>query len=170
MNYKNPVPVAVCLVPVDCGGQRKLLGVIRNIEPNAGGAALPGGYADEGESAEQAAARELLEECGIHTDAADWKLISSRTNATNRMLVFCVLNKALPASSVLQLPVVSKEVRGYLLIDEATPLTFPLHAEAVAAYFESRRKAAGQVAGLLALKECGSVDLVAQELLRVLTA
>src|SRR5438552_4278413 len=63
--YRNPIPVAVCLLPVDGG----LLCVRRAIPPAAGKLALPGGYVDWQETWQQAAARELFEETGTRIDA-----------------------------------------------------------------------------------------------------
>ena len=60
-SFVNPLPVAVVLLPVDDG----VLAVRRNIEPQIGRLALPGGYINRGESWQQAGARELLEETGI---------------------------------------------------------------------------------------------------------
>ncbi|MFE0726287.1 NUDIX domain-containing protein [Streptomyces sp. NPDC058794] len=47
----------------------------RGWDPYAGHLALPGGHADRGETSRAAAARELLEETGVHVDAADLTLI-----------------------------------------------------------------------------------------------
>src|SRR5512134_771964 len=63
-SYLNPAPVAVMLVPVDGG----LLTVRRAIPPRIGELALPGGFINLGETWQQAAARELLEETGVVVD------------------------------------------------------------------------------------------------------
>jgi NADH pyrophosphatase NudC (nudix superfamily) len=65
--YLNPMPIAVCLVPIGDG----LLCVRRAIPPFAGQLALPGGYIDRAETWQQAAARELFEETGLHIDAGE---------------------------------------------------------------------------------------------------
>ena len=59
--FLNPLPVSVILLPVDDG----VLLVRRNIEPQIGQLALPGGYMNLGETWQQAGARELFEETGI---------------------------------------------------------------------------------------------------------
>lgn len=59
--YKNPA-VAVNVIVEDRG---RILLVKRNKHPFKGRWSLPGGYVEYGETVEQAAQRELLEECGI---------------------------------------------------------------------------------------------------------
>src|SRR5688500_15582799 len=64
VTYKNPIPVAVLLLPVDDG----LLGIKRGIEPKEGMLALPGGFVDHAETWQEGAARELFEETNIVVD------------------------------------------------------------------------------------------------------
>src|SRR4051794_36608810 len=64
ISYLNPIPVAVCLVPVDGG----LLTVRRAIEPGRGLLALPGGYINQDETWQAACAREVREETGLILD------------------------------------------------------------------------------------------------------
>ncbi|HND22217.1 MAG TPA: NUDIX domain-containing protein, partial [Acidobacteriota bacterium] len=70
ITFRNPIPVAVVLVPVESG----LLMIRRGIEPRKGMLALPGGYVNFGESWQQAAAREVLEETGLPLDPAEISL------------------------------------------------------------------------------------------------
>ncbi|MCA9822435.1 MAG: NUDIX hydrolase [Dehalococcoidia bacterium] len=62
VHYLNPRPVAG-VIPVDARGD--LLLVRRAIEPRIGTWVFPGGYMDVGETAEEAAARETMEEANL---------------------------------------------------------------------------------------------------------
>ena len=63
--YRNPLPVAVALLPVFDARGTGLVVITRTIEPQRGGVALPGGFVDLGETWQKAVVRELKEETGI---------------------------------------------------------------------------------------------------------
>lgn len=149
MEYKNPTPVAVCLLPVRLATAIALAGIIRNNEPGKGTLAFPGGYVDEGETAEAAAARECLEETGYSTTPQEWRLTYSRTNAANRILLFCEYHRVLSVDEYQALVRKAKaspnleEVAGFGLVHESaveqpgpSPLGFPLHHEVAKLYFQ----------------------------------
>src|SRR5512141_86157 len=84
-SFVNPLPVAVVLLPVADG----LLVVRRNIEPQRGHLALPGGYINRGESWQQAGARELWEETGIVIRPEDLREFCVKSTPDyNLLLVF----------------------------------------------------------------------------------
>ncbi len=60
--YENPVPASTAVLFDDEG---RILLVLRNREPGAGEWSLPGGFVENGESPEDAAKRELVEETGL---------------------------------------------------------------------------------------------------------
>ena len=64
-NYPKPALTADIAVFVRTDGRRKLLLIRRGGHPFLGCWALPGGFADPGETIEQTAARELEEETGL---------------------------------------------------------------------------------------------------------
>jgi len=76
--YVNPYPAA-CLVVFHGGG---VLLVRRSIEPHFGEWCLPGGFIEWGESPDDAARRELLEETGVRAGAIS--LIGAYNSITGR--------------------------------------------------------------------------------------
>src|SRR4051812_34328648 len=73
--WRNPLPVAVALLPITMPeGGPGLVVVRRDIDPGRGELSLPGGFMEVGESWQEAAVRELREETGISADAADVRL------------------------------------------------------------------------------------------------
>jgi 8-oxo-dGTP diphosphatase len=67
--YEYPRPaLTVDVVIVSRTGEPKVLLIRRKHEPFAGCWAIPGGFVDEGETLEEAARRELLEETGVEVD------------------------------------------------------------------------------------------------------
>jgi 8-oxo-dGTP diphosphatase len=65
MDHRQPRLTVDCVV---FDPQGRLLLIRRRNPPSQGQYALPGGFVDYGETTEQAAARELLEETGLHAD------------------------------------------------------------------------------------------------------
>jgi len=62
IDYKNPLPVAVCVAVNERG---EILITRRNIEPGYNKWALPGGFIEANENPEKACLRELKEETGV---------------------------------------------------------------------------------------------------------
>ncbi|GGU94838.1 8-oxo-dGTP diphosphatase [Streptomyces cavourensis] len=60
---------------VVCIRDGEVLLIERGWDPHKGALALPGGHVDPGETSRNAAARELLEETGVHVAPADLTLI-----------------------------------------------------------------------------------------------
>lgn len=92
ITYRNPMPVVVALVPVfqrDAACQCGWLVEQRNIMPEKGGWALPGGYIELGETWQEAAARELNEELGLVTKPKDYTLFDVVNSANKNLLIFC---------------------------------------------------------------------------------
>jgi len=64
VSYRNPVPTVDAIMQKDS----KILMIKRKKEPFAGCLALPGGFVNEGETAEDAAKREVMEETSLEID------------------------------------------------------------------------------------------------------
>ncbi len=120
--YQNPVPVAVCLLPVE----NQLLGVRRGIEPRKGFVALPGGYINRGETWQEACCRELHEETGLSCELNEISLYAVE-NATdsNRLLIFGLAPRI--ERTELQMNFCNEETEGLVLISPVDELAFPLH-------------------------------------------
>ncbi len=127
--YLNPLPVAVLLLPVDEG----LLFIRRNIEPQKGKLALPGGYINAGENWQAAAARELFEETGVSISPDEIELFDVLSAPDNTLLIFGLAKKR--SSNELREFVLSEETAECVVSKGLQELAFPLHAQIVEAYF-----------------------------------
>jgi 8-oxo-dGTP diphosphatase len=88
--YYNPKPVA-CAIPADADG--RLILIRRGFEPSRGLWSMPGGFVDLGESVEDAARRECMEELGIDVEIGE--LVGVYSNAGDRIIVMAYAARAL---------------------------------------------------------------------------
>jgi 8-oxo-dGTP diphosphatase len=139
--YRNPIVVAVGLIPVWRNGRVEVCGVIRGKkgDDGLGQIALVSGYINEGESIEQGMSRETSEEIQLDTDPNGWWLMHSRhIPGKNLNLVFCCYGE-LFKTDILATSTPSEEVSGFMYINKETKLAFPTHAEAVQIYLTEPR-------------------------------
>ena len=122
--WKNPLPVAVLIVPVKGG----LLAVRRNHEPKTGQLALPSGYIESGETWQEAAVRELQEETGIKVDSYAVQLFEV-VSALNRdtLLIFC---RVPPVEKIPKFEP-NAEVSELVTLTEPIELAFTTHTNVV---------------------------------------
>jgi ADP-ribose pyrophosphatase YjhB (NUDIX family) len=133
VTYKNPIPVAVLLLPVDDG----LLGIKRGIEPKKGMLALPGGFVDYAETWQEGAARELFEETNIVVDPnliTDFAVRS--VGKGGPILIFGVAPKV--SSKMLPDFAPTNETLERVVVSRGQQLAFPLHAWAMEEFFVRR--------------------------------
>ncbi|MFG3286652.1 NUDIX domain-containing protein [Streptomyces sp. NPDC048111] len=130
--YRNPLPVAVALLPVTDERGGGLVVITRTIEPRRGGTALPGGFVDFGESWQDAVVRELSEETGIEARAAEVRLADA-LSSPEHLLLFGLLPPRPAGLLPPSLP--TDETDGWHLLREPADLTFPLHTLAVRKWF-----------------------------------
>lgn len=95
VHYINPRPVAG-VIPVR--EDRSVLLVRRAIEPRLGSWVFPGGFMDVGESAEEAAARETLEEARL--EVMDLRLVGVYTRVEPGVVVIVYEGRAIGEGSV----------------------------------------------------------------------
>ena len=133
-SFLNPLPVAVVLLPVDDG----LLVVRRSIEPQKGELALPGGFITQGETWQQAGARELFEETGIAIEPQDIGEFRALSNPGGTILIVFGLA---PKQSAAALPpfAPNDEATERLVLNSPEELAFPLHTQAAREFFESQQ-------------------------------
>ncbi|MFF5975996.1 NUDIX domain-containing protein [Streptomyces sp. NPDC012769] len=131
--YRNPLPVAVALLPVTGADGTALVVITRTIPPQTGRVALPGGFIDFGEDWREAVVRELREETGIEAGAADVRLADALSSPAGHLLLFGLLPTrpadALPPSTP------TDETSGHHLLHGPEELAFLLHTEAVRRFF-----------------------------------
>jgi 8-oxo-dGTP pyrophosphatase MutT (NUDIX family) len=129
--YRNPLPVAVLLLPVDDG----LLLIRRSIEPYKGKLALPGGFINYGESWQQAAARELMEETGItiaHETIGEFRVLSAPDET---ILIFGLAQPLKPYDIPKFTPMV--ETSECVITNSPIGVGFPLHQQVVEEYLQT---------------------------------
>lgn len=125
ITYRNPLPVVSVLVPVlDQANKQGVLLIQRGIEPCRGLWALPGGYLELGETWQEGATRELMEETGIVVPSDAITLLGVDMNPKRtQILVFAKT----PAFTTQTLPTVARneEVIGDKVIYAPEELAFP---------------------------------------------
>ncbi len=126
--YSNPVPACCCFVT---RGSELLL-VQRAIEPCYGQWSLPGGFVEMGETTEEAAIRELLEETGLRAHGVRLLGVSTQPSPLSGSVVVLGYlieewgGEAAAMSDALDLGFFTKEARP--------PLAFKAHRELTALY------------------------------------
>jgi ADP-ribose pyrophosphatase YjhB (NUDIX family) len=138
LTFRNPKPVVVVVQPVDDG----VALILRNVEPQRGKWALPGGYIDFGERWEEAAARELEEETGISADpgAAVLMRVENGTDGQT-LLLFC----RFPRITAAALPALrdTAEISGRMVATpetlDAVDFAFLIHRRIIAEFFERKQ-------------------------------
>jgi 8-oxo-dGTP diphosphatase len=127
--YRNPVPAACCFVR---RGPGELLFAQRAVEPAKGHWTLPGGFVELGESTEEAALRELLEETGLRAPSARLLGVATRQSPmSGAVLVLGYLideyeGELQPDSDAMDL--------RFFTRDERPPVPFSAHRELLDLY------------------------------------
>jgi ADP-ribose pyrophosphatase YjhB (NUDIX family) len=132
--YRNPLPVAIALLPVAENTGTGLLVIRRSIQPRRGLIALPGGFIDHGETWQQAVVRELAEETGITAAPGEVRLADALTDTEGGYLLLFGL---LPEYAAEDLPpyVPTDETDAREVLTTPAELAFPLHTEAARRWF-----------------------------------
>ena len=129
LTFRNPLPVAVVLQPVDGG----VLTVRRTIEPASGWLALPGGYVDWGETWQAAGAREVWEEAGVKIDPAGLREFQVFSAGNSTLMIVAMATPLTMADLPPFVP--NEEASERQILTTPQELAFPLHTEVLTAYF-----------------------------------
>jgi ADP-ribose pyrophosphatase YjhB (NUDIX family) len=139
--WANPIPVAVTLVPVIDGARTGLLVVRRGIEPGRGRLALVGGFIEDHERWQDAAAREVREEVQVVIDPATVTLLDAVSTAPrpNRILLFATCAPVVAADLAPFVANSESLARGVVFgPDGVDEFAFTLHAAAARRWFAER--------------------------------
>lgn len=131
--WRNPLPVAVAVLPVLTAAGIGVVVQRRDIEPGRGLLALPGGYIEYGEDWRDALVRELREETGLVGAASEARLYAVHSPPhAGAVLIFGVL----PPQRADQLPVSvpTEEATEWLVLTEPAELAFSSHTEVLASF------------------------------------
>jgi ADP-ribose pyrophosphatase YjhB (NUDIX family) len=132
VSYRNPLPVAVLVVPVEDLGVL----MVRRVDRPAG-LALPSGYIEFGERWQDAAARELAEETGIYVDPMAIRELTVRSGADGTLLIFATAPAITRAELAAFVP--SAEVSDLIVVSgPRDDVVFPLDGEVVATLWPSQ--------------------------------
>ncbi|MFY0308904.1 NUDIX hydrolase [Leisingera sp. D0M16] len=129
---QRPVLGTIAVVCRHFGGQDHVILVQRGKEPNAGWWGFPGGHVEMGETALQAAARELMEETGVSARPLEYLtnvdvLVRAEAGAVQRQYLLTVVlcehasGEPLPDDDAEQaewIPIAEIESRGLQLLDQ----------------------------------------------------
>ncbi len=130
-SYKNPIPVAVALVPTQ--NPAGLIAIRRGVGPGAGALALPGGYVDWNDSSWQAAAaRELHEEIGLVVDADAIQLFDVVSAPDKTLLIIALCPVVDWHTAAVQ---TTGEATEIAIVEQPIELAFPIHTQIVQKYF-----------------------------------
>ena len=134
--FYNPKPVA-CAIPEDPEGNIILMR--RGFEPRRGHWSMPGGFVDLGETVEDAARRELIEELDLRVEVTGLVGVYSRADERTVVVVYAATARGTPSLTEEAL-----EVRAFAPIDIPwQDLAFWSDAQALRDHLNSRPSGGG---------------------------
>ncbi len=136
-SFRNPLPVAVVLLPVILTPQQAGIVVIRRaIAPRVGELALPGGFINFGETWQEAGAREVLEETGAFIDPEEIREFGVRNGRDGTLIIFGTARPR-PADSLPPFTA-NEECSERLVLTAPAPMAFPTHEEMIERFLSGR--------------------------------
>jgi ADP-ribose pyrophosphatase YjhB (NUDIX family) len=132
VSYRNPLPVAVLVLPVEEHGVL----MVRRASPPVG-LAFPSGFIEYGERWQDAAARELAEEAGVRVDPELIRELRVRSGSDGTLLIFATAPAVSRAALRRFTP--SAEVSELVVVDgPRDDVVFPLDAQLLVERFAPR--------------------------------
>ena len=133
--YENPLPVVSAIVAVD----RRILLVKRGKSPYKGSWCLPTGFAETGESIEEAALRELAEETGVQGRILALADVQSYKSRFYGDLIFITFEVEQTGGTLGTLQPGSDTVAArYFPVDQLPRLAFPSNRDAMRSYIKNK--------------------------------
>lgn len=155
--YDHPSYTADNLLLTDMGGRLAVLMIKRGNHPHIGKWALPGGFVEAGESAEEAAARELKEETGVEAEIEQLVTVSTPNRDARGWTVSTVFLGVLPQAVVVEASDDAAEAKWFAVDYYAAGDTYKLVLESEDETVSSEL--------LVARRENGKIDLNASKVL-----
>ncbi|MCS6822433.1 MAG: NUDIX domain-containing protein [Microscillaceae bacterium] len=134
ITYRNPIPVAVALLPTENQG---IITIQRNVEPQKGKLAFPGGYIDFGETWQQALVREVHEETQMQLSPELFQVFDVHSPPQNAsvVLIFGIYQQKLREMDWANFQPTTETSR-LVVLQEFQELAFPLHSYVLKRFFE----------------------------------
>jgi 8-oxo-dGTP diphosphatase len=134
--FKNPVPVAVALLPfVDNNNSLGLLLTERAINPFIGKLCLPGGFINDGENWKDAISREVFEETTLETDPNEFSNCGVYSTPDARRILLFGLSRKLRTMDQLKNFTKTNETNKIVLGNSNTVLCFSIHQDVYDSWF-----------------------------------
>ena len=130
--YENPVP-ASCLVVVD--DLDRVLLVKRNVPPRQGWWCLPGGFIELGETPEEGALRELIEETGLRGEID--RLLGVVTTPNRQYQNVLMIGYVVIRFTGDPMPGDDADAVEWFPRDRLPPIAFTSHERFIADYYET---------------------------------